>query len=199
MAIHGSVGAVYVPQDLTGTNSVETFSGDDVTTTFTVANEYIKPGSETITIGGTETKAYTMNYITGDIVFETEPVSGTDNIEVDYDHFDLQADCGFFSWSVDENADAEEATTFCSDGDREYIPGLKDWNGTADKYWLIDEAFHGFVGKKVVIVFYVDEAQQYRYEGWGIVTGVSFDVAVDSLIEQTIDIQGSGELIFRQP
>lgn len=204
MAIHGSVGAVYTPDTLTGTSVTgETFSGDDTTVTFNLANEYVKPGSETVTVGGVEQKEgtdYTINYIIGEITFETAPTTGTDNTSVDYDYFTMSSSCGFFSWSVNENADAEENTTFCNtDGNRTYQAGLKDWDGSAEQYWLIDENFHDYVGKEVILVFYVDEDQQYRYEGWGVFTGVSSDVSVDALIEQSIDIQGSGSLEFRQP
>lgn len=198
MAQHGKVGAVYVPDSISGTTITgETFSGDGTTTSFTLTNEYIKPGSETVTVDGAEVHNYKINYITGEITFEIAPASGTDNISVDYNYFTMNIDCGFFDWTINENADAEEATTFCSDGEREYLAGLTDWDGSANKYWITDEEFHNFVGEQVVIAFYIDETNNIRYEGWGIVTGVSVDVAVDSLVEESIDIQGSGKLEFR--
>lgn len=202
MAIHGKLGAVYVPDTVEGTNVTgETFSGDDVTTTFTLANEYIKPNSETVTVDGTELNKgtdYKINYITGEITFEVAPATGTDNVSVNYDYYSMSANCGFYDWSVNENGDAEEATTFCSDGAREYVPGLTDWDASASRYWLTDAKFHDFVGKPVVMVFYLDEDNAIRYEGWGIMTGVSTDVSVDSLIEESVDMQGSGNLVFRQ-
>ena len=201
MAQHGKVGAVYAPDSTSGSSVTgETFSGDDSTVTFTLVNEYVKPYTETVTIDGTEQQRgtdYTINYITGDITFETAPASGTDNISVDYSYFTMNEVGGFFNWTVNENADTQEATTFASNGEREYVAGLKDWDGSATKYWKSTKQFHDFIGEDVVLAFYIDEGNSIRYEGWGVLTGASVDTAVDSLVEESIDIQGSHTLTYR--
>jgi predicted secreted protein len=203
MAIEGHVGAVYAPDDLTGTNvPSETFSGDDSTVEFTHANEYVIPYSETVEVDSTEqtrNKDYTINYITGKITFESAPASGTDNISVDYDYYTISEVGGFFSWTINKNADTLESTSFDSSGERTYVAGLTDWDGSASKYWASDKTFHDFVGEDdIIIVFYVDDVtNNYRYEGYGVVNSKSVDTSVDSLIEESIDIQGSGTLTYR--
>jgi predicted secreted protein len=202
MAIKGHVGAVYAPDDLTGTNvASETFDGDDATVEFTLANEYVMPYSETVTVSTEQTrnKDYTINYITGKITFTSAPASGTDNIDVAYDYYTISEVGGFFSWTINKNADTLESTSFDSSGERTYVAGLTDWDGSATKYWASAKTFHDFVGEDdVIISFYVDDVtNNYRYEGYGVLNSKSVDTSVDSLIEESIEIQGSGTLTYR--
>jgi len=203
MAIQGHVGAVYAPDDLTGTNvPSETFSGDDETLEFTLTNEYVIPYSETVTIGATEqtrNKDYTINNITGKITFDSAPTTGVDNIDVTYDYYTISEVGGFFSWSVTKSADALESTSFDSGGEKTFVAGLTNWEGSATKYWASAKTFHDFVGQDdVILVFYVDDVtNNYRYEGYGVLSSKSIDTSVDSLIEESIDIQGSGTLTYR--
>lgn len=202
MAIHGKVGAIYAPNDLTGTTvASETFSGDDATVEFTLANNYVIPYSETVTIGATEqtrNKDYTINYITGVITFTTAPATEVDNIDVAYSYYTVAEVGGFFNWTITQNADAAESTSFDSNGARTYVAGLTDWDSSATKYWANTKTFHEWLGEEdIIIVFYVDEDNNYRYEGYGVMTGNNIDTSVDALIEQTIDLQGSGELTYR--
>jgi hypothetical protein len=53
----------------------DTFTGDGVTTTFTLSKSPVIEMS-TVTVAGTETKAYTVDYYDGKIKFATAPASG---------------------------------------------------------------------------------------------------------------------------
>lgn len=199
MATHGKVGAVYAPDSVSGTSVIdETFSGTGSEKTFSLANEYVKPYSETITVDGIEQNRgtdYTIDYVLGE--FTITAASGTSNVSVDYNYFTLSEVGGFFDWTLNENADTQEATDFQSNGEREYVSGLKDWDGSATKYWKSTKQFHDFIGEDVVMAFYIDETNNVRYEGWGVLTGASVDTAVDALVEESIDIQGSHTLTYR--
>lgn len=113
----------------------ETFSGDGSATTFNLANDFVKPGTETVTVDGTtqtRNTDYYITYITGDIEFASAPASGTDNISVDYTHGDdgtgnvnlpssstmkNQTDFGFTStWKCPHGEDSNRATGSTKDG-----------------------------------------------------------------------------------
>jgi len=42
---------------------------------------------------------------------------------------------GFFNWSVDGDADDEDATTFASGGWKEFDRTLLSWSGSAEAHW----------------------------------------------------------------
>lgn len=113
----------------------ETFSGDGTTTTFTLANAFVKPGSETVTVGGvaqTRNTDYYITYIDGVIEFATAPATGTNNISVDYTHGDdglgnvnlpsaatikTNLDFGYqTTWRLPHGDDANRATGSTKDG-----------------------------------------------------------------------------------
>ena len=204
MATAGKVGAVYAPIETDGTidtsTTTDTFSGDGTTTTFTLTNEYILMNSVTVTVGGSTTKAYNLNRITGELEFDTAPASGTDNITVEYTYLDgLEQVGGFFEWSVDEDAGLEESPEF---GDEviTHTQTLESWSGSADMYFGVDDRFDNWIGERVVLAFYInDEAGTLqRFEGWGIIGTKSTTVPVDALVEQSIDLEGQSKLVYRE-
>src|SRR6056297_270606 len=202
MATAGKVGAVYAPIETDGTidtsTTTDTFSGDDTTTTFQLTNEYITKNSVTVTVGGSPTKAYDLNRITGELEFDTAPVSGTDNITVDYTHLNgIEQVGGFFEWTVDEEAGLEESPEF-GDSVVTHTQTLESWSGSADMYFGVDDRFDGWVGERVVLAFYIDDTAGtlQRFEGWGIIGTKSTTVPVDGLVEQSIDLEGQSKLVY---
>lgn len=204
MATAGKVGAVYAPIETNGTidttTTTDTFSGDGTTTTFNLTNEYITKGSVTVNIGGSPTQAYELNRITGELVFDTAPVTGTDNITVNYTYLDgIEQVGGFFEWTVDEDAGLEESPEF-GDSVVTHTQTLESWSGSADMYFGVDDRFNDWVGERVVLAFYIDDTAGtlQRFEGWGIIGTKSTTTPVDGLVEQSIDIEGQTKLVYRE-
>jgi len=202
MATAGKVGAVYAPtttnDNIDTTNTTDTFSGDGTTTTFQLTNEYIFVDSETVTVDN-EDIGYTLNYITGELVFDTAPASGTNNITVNYDYTTIEQVAGFFDWTFDEDAGLEESPEF-QDEHMSHVSTIATWSGNASKYWSVDDRFENWVGELVVMAFYIDDSAgtSIRFEGWGIIGNKDTDCPHDTLVEQTIDFEGQDFLEFRQ-
>ena len=204
MATAGKLGAVFAPTtDIDGNPDIATttdnFTGDGTTTTFTLSNEYVSPDNLTVTVDGTETTDYSINYITGMIEFDNAP-GDTLAIEVTYDYIvELEQVGGFFEWSVDEEAGLEESPEF---GDEviTHTRTLDSWSGSASKYFDVEDRFNDWVGEKVVLGFYIDKTAgtEQRFEAWGIIGNKSTTTPVDTLVEEDISIEGQTRLVFRQ-
>ena len=205
MATAGKLGAVYAPEtDVNGDpdtgTTTDTFSGDGTTTTFTLTNEYVLRNSETVTVDASTTDDYEINYILGTVTFDEAPSADTDNITVEYDYLvGLEQVAGFFEWSFDEDAGLEESPEF---GDEviTHTQTLESWSGSAEMYFGVDDKFQDWVGVEVVLAFYIDTTagQNKRFEGWGIIGSKSTETPVDTLVEQSIEIEGQTKLEYRE-
>lgn len=119
------------------------------------------------------------------------------DVHVDYTYYTVAQVAGFFSWGIDKVVDALETTDFGDSGRRTYIPALEGWSATAEQHWLSAARLDSYLGTKMIIVFYIDEASgKNRYEGWGYVTGLHPAVAVDAVVNIPLDFQGTGVLSY---
>ena len=104
---------------------------------------------------------------------------------------------GFFNWSVDGDADDEDATTFASGGWKEFDRTLNGWSGSAEAHWG-DHRFFESLGKTVVVKLYTDAGEaQDCLEGFAIITGDGIESPVEGLVDESIDFQGTGPLYIR--
>lgn len=80
-AVDAAATAVAVANSLSGTNSVQRFSGDGVTTSFSIA---VPTGSLNVTvyIGGIYQQTNTWSHVGSNIIFTAAPPAGANNIEV---------------------------------------------------------------------------------------------------------------------
>ena len=202
MATAGKLGAVYAPTETDGVidygNTTDSFVGDGTTTEFQLENEYVARDSESVTVDGVEVNNYKINYITGLVTFDAAPADTAD-IQVEYDYLEgIEQVAGFFEWSFDEEAGLEESPEF---GDEviTHTPTLDSWSGSADMYFGVDDRFTDWVGEEVVLAFYIDDTagEKVRFEGWGIIGSKSTTTPVDTLVEESIDIEGQTKLEYR--
>ena len=104
---------------------------------------------------------------------------------------------GFFNWNVDGDADNADATTFKSEGWKEFVRTLKDWSGSAGAYWG-DTQFYDSLGQLVVVKLYINSGpSQDCLEGFALINGDGIEAPVDGLIEESIDFTGTGPLYVR--
>jgi len=86
-------------------------------------------------------------------------------------------------------------TDYCDDGHKTYIAALKGWTGSAERHWLTEEVLE-WIGDNLIIRFYVDEANDLRYEGWVNVDGHSITSAVDTLVNESLSFKGDSILSY---
>ena len=139
---------------------------------------------------------FTLEYAGGYVVFD-EALGVDDEVTVSGKALTLIQAGGFFNWSVDGDADDAEATTFASNGWKEYKRVLVGWSGSAEAYWG-DTQFYDSLGKTVVVKLFVDAGPSQKcLEGFAIINGDGIENPVDGLVQETVDFTGTGPLYIR--
>lgn len=203
MALAGKVGAVYVSDvDAAPVPFIDEATTPDATyTRYQVTNEAYRywplDASITVEVNATPvTSGFTLERAGGFVVFDT-PLLDTDVVTVSGEALTLVQCGGFFNWSIDTDAEVPEATTFASEGWKEFQQVLKGWSGSAEAYWG-DDRFFKSLGEIIVVKLFVDSgASQKCLEGFALINSEGIETAVDSLVQETVDFQGVGPLYFR--
>lgn len=203
MALSGKVGAVYVQTaDAPVAFTDEATTPNATYTRYTISNaakrywskDYVVTVKKNTVV---QTTGFTIEYVGGVIVFATA-LQPTDVVTVSGYYVNVSQAGGFFNWSLDAELETAEATTFASQGWKQFEPTLKGFSGSAEAYWGNADFFNK-LGQEVVIVLYTDAgAAKNRYEGYAVITSDSIETAVDALIQETIEFQGSGPLYYRE-
>jgi len=118
---------------------------------------------------------------------------------------------GFFNWSIDDTMDVVEITDFQDSGHRAYLAALDGWTAGAERHW-VDSGMFSMVGEldtasMVIAKFYVNDSDAAkgigsasdtgdRYEGYCHLVGLSPSLAVDTLINESLAFQGTGQLVY---
>jgi hypothetical protein len=204
MSISGKVGAVFVQtsaapvaftdQATTKNGTFDVYYITDRTKAYWDKPTAITVKKNSITVPVTN---YDIEYAGGYIKFKTPNIT-SDVITASGAALTVSQSGGFFNWSADLETDTADSTTFASNGWKESIATVKGFSGSAEGYWGNSDFFNA-LGKEVVIALYVDNtANKRRYEGFGIITSDSIETAVDDLVNESIEIQGTGSLYYRE-
>ena len=154
----------------------------------------------TVTVATVEQdKGAYVNTVSGTITFAAAP-SAAAAIAVTYNYYAIVQIGGFFSWSIDRVAQVLETTDFSDSGHKTFIVGLDEWSASAERHWLTDESLDTWLSTIKIIKFFSDQSSdpQLRWEGWAVVNGLHPKVAVDSLINESLDFQGTGILSYEE-
>jgi predicted secreted protein len=203
MAIAGKIGAVYVSDIDTAPVSFtdQATTKDGTNTRYQVTNAAYRywPLDATITVkknGSTVTSGYTLERAGGYVVFDS-PLQPTDTVTVSGQALTLVQCGGFFNWSIDFEQETTEATTFASNGWKEFAATVKGWSGSAEAYWG-DDRFFKSLGNIIVVKLFVDSgASQKCFEGFAIINSEGIESAVDELVTDKIDFEGVGPIYTR--
>jgi predicted secreted protein len=152
----------------------------------------------TVKVDGTEQALGTyLHTVSGALVFSTAP-GDTEDITVTYDYYAITQLGGFFNWSITQAANPLDKTDFQSAGWKEFLLGLKEWSASAERHWLTDESLAAYIGVTKIIKLFCDANSdpQLRWEGWAIVTGLNPSVGVDTIINESLSFQGTGQLSY---
>lgn len=105
------------------------------------------------------------------------------------------------NWKLDLGADTPETTAFSSTGWKTFVPGLKEWNGSAEGNFDMTDTNGQLAmqnallnGTSLALKLYVDAT--HYYSGTAYVKKVSPEAAVDDVVKIAFDFQGSGALTY---
>ena len=203
MAITGKVGAVYV-SDISAAPIVFL---NEPTTADAQLKRYQVTGAgfrywdltEPVTVKVNSvivTSGFTLEHAGGFVEFDVarDPL---DVVTVSGQALTLVQAGGFFNWSADGDGEDAEATTFQSQGWKEFVRTLNSWGGSADAYWG-DRQFFDSLGEIIVVKLFVDAGpSQSCLEGFAIISGEGIEAPVDGLVQETVDFTGTGPLYLR--
>ena len=203
MAVVGLTGAVYVSDVNTASVSFsdKPCTGDTERKRYQVNDSslrYWDPDTPVLVEvnGASVSTGFVLEYAGGFVVFDTA-LGADDAVTVSGKALTLAQAGGFFNWSVDGDADDAEATTFASNGWKEYKRVLVGWSGSAEAYWG-DTQFYDSLGKTVVVKLFVDAGPSQKcLEGFAIINGDGIENPVDGLVQETVDFTGTGPLYVR--
>ena len=203
MSIVGMTGAVYVSDVNTAPVSFldEPCTGDAEYKRYQIDEEDYRYWDPSVPVlvevnGSPVSTGFTLEHAGGFVVFD-EALDELDEVTVSGDALTLKQAGGFFNWSIDGDADDADATTFESQGWKEYKRALVGWSGSAEAYWGNTQFFDS-LGETVVVKLFVDAGPaQDCMEGFAIINGDGIENPVDGLVQESIDFTGTGPLYIR--
>lgn len=133
---------------------------------------------------------YTVEAPGGNIVFAVAN-GATDLIRVS-GNYHTMADWGaMFSWKLTPVLDVVESTNFTSNGWKEYLPSLKDCDGSCEGYWLDGSniALVGATGRYLFSLYTDYGASKKRYDGYGFIKSTDITVDKASLIKEVLNFK----------
>jgi len=203
MAITGMTGAVYVSDVNTAPESFsdKPCTGDTERKRYQINDTSLRYWDPTYPVlvevnGEPVLSGFTLEHAGGYIVFNNALDAG-DEVTVSGKALTLIQAGGFFNWSIDGDADDAEATTFESQGWKEFARTLKGWSGSAEAYWG-DTQFYDSLGETVVVKLYIDAGPaQDCLEGFAIINGDGIENPVDGLVQESVEFTGTGPLYLR--
>ena len=199
MGIAGKLGNIFMKTTASATattGEAMTNSGDNTTYYITADSKryWDKNSTVTVYVDAVPNTANTIQYAGGRVVFDSA-LTGTEVITVDVSYWTVSEVAGFYNWSLDLATDMLDKTTYSSNGWREFVAGLKSFNVSADSFWQ-DDKFLNRLGEEVVIVLYVNETSDIRYEGFAKIDSDSISNPVDELVEESVNYTGEGQLYY---
>ncbi len=203
MAIVGKVGAVYVSD----VDTAPVIFIDEPTTGDTARKRYQVTDADfrywpldeptTVKVNNVVVASGFALERAGGVVEFAEALEVEDEVTVSGKALTVVQAGGFFNWSVDGDGDDADATTFESQGWKEFVRTLNGWSGSAEAYWG-DERFSDALGKIIVVKLFVDAGQsQNCLEGFALISGDGVEAPVDGLVQETVDFTGTGPLYPR--
>ncbi len=200
MAITGMTGAVYVGADPVSFSN-KPCTGDDESKRYQIDDTALRYWDlvspvEVKVDGDKVTKGFKVERICGCIVFSEALVDDPEVTVSGKALTPVQAG-GFFNWSLDGDADDENATTFASGGWKEFVRTALGWSGSAEAFWG-DYRFFEALGKTVILKLYTDAGDaQDCFEGYANISGEGIESPVKGLVEEPISFTGTGQLYVR--
>jgi len=138
-----------------------------------------------------------LHTVSGKVTLNTAPGSVV-AVLATYDEYAIAQVGGFFNWAITQAVSILDKTDFQSSGWKESLAGLKEWSASAERHWMTNESLNAWLGVTKIIKFFMDADAdpQLRYEGWAIIGGLNPAVAIDTIINESLSFQGTGQLSY---
>lgn len=203
MTVTGSVGAVYIESPDPPTSfTTEATSPNASFTRYTIndlSKCYWDKNSPVLVYvnNALVSNGFELEHCGGTVVFETV-LTAEDVVTVSGKNITVAQRGGFFNWSCELAANIADITTFKSGGWKENLPTIKGFTASAESYWGDSEFFES-LGEEVIIALYVDNTiSKKRYEGYAVISSDSIETAADDIINENIELEGTGRLYYRE-
>lgn len=198
MAISGVVGAVWKADGTSVVFTDEATTPNAAKTRYVITNTTKRYWDDSLPVtvkknAVVQSSGYSLEYAGGVVVFAVALTSET--ILVSGKYFNTTQLATFFNWKLDIDAELKDITTFASSGWKEQLAVINGWSASAEGYWA-DGSFISLLGSRVILILWVDDTSNKRYEGYIIMKKNSIEEPVDDVIKESIDIEGTGPLYY---
>ncbi|MBA4495098.1 hypothetical protein ACFO25_09905 [Paenactinomyces guangxiensis] len=139
---------------------------------------------------------YKIEYVGGRIVFNAPQVS-TDSFRVDAAAYPIETIVAGFEWSLDLEQEVQDTPTF-GDGWNDVTPTRKSGSGSFSWYWANGTFFEKLGDDDLIIILYVDETNNIRYEFTGAITTDSIETPNDGVVTEELEFMANGEIYYRE-
>ena len=157
-------------------------------TTFTLANDNVDLAG-LVVISDSVTLATDGYSITPKGTLELVTAPST-TLTVDYRYYKMTLEAGGFqNWTVSTVADELDVSDFASGEWTEYRTGKRRWTASCENYWL-NQGYAYDIDKRLIFVFYHDEANNKSLEGWGYIVSVGNTVVPSEITSGTLTLRG---------
>lgn len=136
---------------------------------------------------------YTIEHIGGRVVFNSPQ---TDQIRVSGSYFPMEPVSAGFEWELSLEQNAEDTPTFGGDWNQ-ITPTTKTATGSFSWYWSDGSMFEKIGDDNVIIVLYVNELSNIRYEFSAVITSDSIEVPTDGVVTEELEFSVVGPVYFR--
>lgn len=136
---------------------------------------------------------YTVDRLFGRVTF-LAALLGTDVVTIDATYLPLTTVAGAMGAELSVNQATIDATTFASLGDTERAYGLRDANGTVDRFFQADKLFYTALqaGTVMVVEFWRNQTS-VDWRAWAIFTKQDDKAQVTSLVGETITFESTSD------
>lgn len=205
-AQQGYLGAIYVKSGPSTpfSNVILTDSGDHITyiigdpekrywdRSASVTVQKSPDGSSWTTVPASD---YKIQYVGGRIVFNAEQ-SPTDQFRVSASAYPVTEVAAGFEWELEIEQETEDTPAF-GDAWNDVTPMQKSASGSFSWYWA-DNTFFSKIGDgDVIIILYVNETSNLRYELSGAITSSKVEVPSDGIVTEELEFIANGEIYYR--
>jgi hypothetical protein len=186
---------IYITGTATTSITSETLTANTDRTVFSIndaAKRFWDPTmAPTVKLGTTtlDPSTYRVAYAGGKIIFK-EPV-GAGTVTISSNGYKAVSALGEAKeWSVDIESDMEDVTPFGKDW-KEFAPTLKGASGSLSRWW-VDEFFFNKIDS--LLGLSLEATTGKTYDCYARLTTNGIQVAVDGLVEESLDFQVIGDL-----
>ena len=105
----------------------------------------------------------------------------------------------FYNWTADITVDVEDTTAFLADTVqwKEFTPTLNSFTMSVEKFWANGD-FLDSIQSDLILIAYTDTVNGYRYDGLAKTTTDGITCEVGGIVNEAIELQGSGELTYNE-